>query len=301
MSTLTPNYGLIVPDNTDTVAQVRADYATNLGIIDNNLGGGGGSSSLAGLTDVSLSSPTNGQVLSYNSVSQKWENANGGGGSGDTYNVYGAFIDTANVIVSRTSYHGNDSYTATEDCFVSYEVACPANDNAYVEIDGVAVCEFYFPMVCFASDNIPLKAGQTISFSNAYSGYSSYYTVYGITQGVNQVGHHYSTSEQVIGTWTNGKPLYERTFEFNDQVIPDLSWTNNILGGNLATIQIKNYDGYFGLEGLDWEADFDYFQSVSEYFTANSTVHDLNVRPNMNAGVNVTLKRVTIQYTKSTD
>lgn len=42
MSTLTPNYGLIVPQATDTVEQVRADYATNLGLID-NIGGGGGS------------------------------------------------------------------------------------------------------------------------------------------------------------------------------------------------------------------------------------------------------------------
>lgn len=42
MSTLTPNYGLIVPETTDTVAQVRADYATNLGKIDNISGGGGG-------------------------------------------------------------------------------------------------------------------------------------------------------------------------------------------------------------------------------------------------------------------
>lgn len=40
MSTLTPNYRLIVPESTDTVEQVRADYATNLGLIDNISGGG---------------------------------------------------------------------------------------------------------------------------------------------------------------------------------------------------------------------------------------------------------------------
>lgn len=37
-------------------------------------GGGGGSSTLSGLTDTSISSPTNGQVLKYNSTSNKWEN-----------------------------------------------------------------------------------------------------------------------------------------------------------------------------------------------------------------------------------
>ena len=36
---------------------------------------------LANMTDVDIDSPTNGQVLTYNSTSQKWENAAGGGGS----------------------------------------------------------------------------------------------------------------------------------------------------------------------------------------------------------------------------
>lgn len=37
---------------------------------------------LANMTDVNISSPTNGQVLKYNSTTQKWENENGGGGGG---------------------------------------------------------------------------------------------------------------------------------------------------------------------------------------------------------------------------
>lgn len=37
-------------------------------------GGGGGSSTLAGLSDVTITSATNGQALVYNSTSSKWEN-----------------------------------------------------------------------------------------------------------------------------------------------------------------------------------------------------------------------------------
>lgn len=47
-------------------------------------GGGGGSSTLAGLDDVSLASPTDGQLLGYNGTSHKWENVNGGGGGSST-------------------------------------------------------------------------------------------------------------------------------------------------------------------------------------------------------------------------
>ena len=57
-------------------------------------GGGGGSSTLAGLTDVNITSPSNNQVLKYNSTNNqilkydsatgKWINGNGGGGSSCT-------------------------------------------------------------------------------------------------------------------------------------------------------------------------------------------------------------------------
>lgn len=47
--------------------------------------GGGGSSTLSGLSDVTLSAPTNGQVLKYDG--SKWVNGAGGGSSGHTYST----------------------------------------------------------------------------------------------------------------------------------------------------------------------------------------------------------------------
>lgn len=50
-----------------------------------------GASTLSALTDTAVSSPSNGQVLKYNSTSGKWENANesGGGGSADVFIIHG--------------------------------------------------------------------------------------------------------------------------------------------------------------------------------------------------------------------
>lgn len=49
--------------------------AANKGYVDSVAGGGGGGSgTLAGDSDVSISGPSNGQVLTYNSSSGKWEN-----------------------------------------------------------------------------------------------------------------------------------------------------------------------------------------------------------------------------------
>lgn len=44
-------------------------------------GGGGGSSTLVGLNDVNISSPTDGQALVYDYATSKWVNGAGGGGS----------------------------------------------------------------------------------------------------------------------------------------------------------------------------------------------------------------------------
>lgn len=58
--------------------------------------GGGGASAVSDLTDVSLNNLANGQILKYNSTTQKWENANesGGGGGGGGYSETTLFTGT---------------------------------------------------------------------------------------------------------------------------------------------------------------------------------------------------------------
>jgi len=80
MATQTTNYHLSKPEASDPFGNFRQSYNDNLDIIDANLGGGGGSSSLAGLTDVDLTTPTDGQVLTYDGNNSKWINANASGG-----------------------------------------------------------------------------------------------------------------------------------------------------------------------------------------------------------------------------
>ena len=43
-------------------------------LVTDEMSSGGGSSTLAGLTDTNITTPTDGQFLVYNSTSQKWEN-----------------------------------------------------------------------------------------------------------------------------------------------------------------------------------------------------------------------------------
>ena len=55
-------------------------------------GGGSGSSSLYGLTDVDITNPEDGQVLKFNATTGKWENGTGGG-SGEKFVITGSDFD----------------------------------------------------------------------------------------------------------------------------------------------------------------------------------------------------------------
>ena len=69
--------------------------------------GGGGSSTLSGLSDVTLTTPTSGQVLKFDG--SKWVNGTGGGSSGHDYSsteqVIGTWID------GKTLYEKTISFT----------------------------------------------------------------------------------------------------------------------------------------------------------------------------------------------
>lgn len=55
-------------------SMIRYGSGTVKSALDNG-GGGGGASTLAALTDTSISSPSNGQILTYDSSASKWKNA----------------------------------------------------------------------------------------------------------------------------------------------------------------------------------------------------------------------------------
>ena len=85
-------------------------------------GGGGGATALTDLVDVSINSPSNGQVLKYNSSTGKWENANesGGGGTGTVTSITagtglsgGTITSSGTIAISSTfQTYINDGETA---------------------------------------------------------------------------------------------------------------------------------------------------------------------------------------------
>ena len=109
----------------------------------------------------------------------------------------------------------------------------------------------------------------------------------------------YSEEEREVGVWTDGKPLYQKTFDKSTMLVSDNTWNNDILGTTGSGISIKNYEGYFNL-GTTTLFSYNYYRSSSEYFTSVAN-DDIDIRPNMNAGMSVYAGIVTIWYTKDSD
>ena len=124
--------------------------------------------------------------------------------------IDGVFVDISNIIVPTTEISSSGlSYTATEDCFAY--IYLWGGNSTKIKIDNIEVGANY-------SSNkdvylIPLKKGQilTTTSGNALNTYS----IYGIQTGTTHSKFQpviYSLEEREIGVWTDGKPLYVRTY-----------------------------------------------------------------------------------------
>lgn len=343
-------------------------------------GGGGGASALTDLDDVNISSQTNGQVLKYNSTSQKWENANesGGGGSVTDVQVDGVSVvngqgvaeitsptvpdelsDLSDVQFNNLSDHQPLRYNATSQKWVNgtdnyppliysdeerevgvwrdgkplyqrtFRGTTSSNDNAVsvysdsewnvvncegnieesadkIQIGAYLNSSYYCGWYFDKYDSNTLK----IFYSNQYRGKDYVITIY-YTKTTDTAGSgywatngdraiHYSTTEQIIGTWIDGKPLYEKVVEFgafpNRTTKSVAHGISNVNGssfvkidmiasvGTSYSVSMRVHDNYANYQAF-WEVD-------STYITVYS-------RNNDNSGF--TRSYFVLQYTKTTD
>jgi hypothetical protein len=101
--------------------------------------------------------------------------------------------------------------------------------------------------------------------------------------------HHYSTSEQVIGTWIDGKPLYEKVF---DGLSVSLNGVNWVYYNDINFIDnIADLKAYTNNSGRYLRC------AISEYQRSDTNGVMLSGFNNFNRTIN----RMVLQYTKTTD
>ncbi|HEY8964143.1 MAG TPA: hypothetical protein VIN59_06760, partial [Alphaproteobacteria bacterium] len=117
-------------------------------------GGGGGSSTLAGLTDVDVTTPpTNGQSLVYDTTSSKWKpgTVSGGGGTQVAFHAHRNNVDqsvtpTTYTLVDLTteSYDTNNNFNPATDRFTPTVAGkYLIGGNVYCAGGGTTGCEIY--------------------------------------------------------------------------------------------------------------------------------------------------------------
>lgn len=110
---------------------------------------------------------------------------------------------------------------------------------------------------------------------------------------------HYSTSEQVIGTWIDGKPLYEKTINFGALPNNESKKVNH----NIANVKrIWIYDGYAfnSVSGYCNQLNLSGTSNISSQWYSGCTDTFVEVRPNSDRTAYDECY-ITVRYTKTTD
>lgn len=142
-----------------------------------------------------------------------YKKAQNGGGSSVINEINGVFIDTDNVIDSGSYNPSNPlNYTATEDCVALITLISQSN-HCYVYVDSINIYHLYTDNTTSMNLFVPLKKGQVLTASTAFSAESSGYAIYGIQQGSQDTTKNeiYSTDERAVGTWIDGSTIYQKT------------------------------------------------------------------------------------------
>lgn len=309
MAQYTPNFNLYEPDSSDDFADFRTEFNNNMNIIDQNLGGGGGSGghTIYDKDGNALAQESGLQFTGNVNVSDDSGNGRtvvdilGGGGA-----VYGAFIDTTRIIASGNIPQGSSTYTATEDCALLFTILSDSNNSAKIEIDGVKAWEQYDQNGINSFANFLLvRSGQTVTFTQSYSSNGNY-KAYGLLQGTNGIFAPviYSDNERVIGIWRDNKPLYQKTFLFHstdsqgNYVFQDVSSLNIDSCVEIKGTCDRNVAG-LGAIIYDMNSfESNQYQTYLGYSAFNGKIQYTIKLP---VGETTTWQVITLRYTKTTD
>ena len=157
-------------------------------------GGGGGSSTFAGLDDVSFNNLQNGQVPKYNSETHKWENADESGGGGTVTDVQ---VDGVSVVNQQ----------GVAEIEMPTPPTIPVED---VKVNGESVVD--------GNKEAQIKSYKEVTQAE-YNALPDSKLNDGILYCIKDTGGAdgfppliYSDEEREIGVWRDGKPLYQKSF-----------------------------------------------------------------------------------------
>lgn len=258
MATYTTNYNLYMPDSTDPLEDFRAEHNNNMRIIDQNLGGGGGGGGggVSNFTETVLATAS-----SFSDMTVDFSTA------------YDAFVFYAN----DATFQKAESYFFTRS-----EITDAINNNLAISLypfGNGGICQYSIT-----------RSGLTRA--NNRAGFFIYKIV-GLNFG--STPQIYSTNEQVIGTWIDGKPIYQCTWTGTKSTNAD-----EVVISGLTTLDTL-VDSKVIFKGNTGAQIAQYFRDSSDFgrcWYDNNGIH-------MDLGNSYPIRPatwyITLSYTKTTD
>ena len=175
----------------------------------------------------------------------------------------GVFADNINQTFTSIALVSNIINAPNDKTFISG--ACSANNQLYSIYFGIKYSSETILTIMDSNRTGWAQTGQIIS-------------VKGIKFGGSNSGHNYSTSEQIVGTWIDGSPIYERTY--TNINLTHNTWNNDILGTSGSGITILEFDGKLSIDNTTPYCNLDYYRNASEYTCVGLTSNSgFNVYP----------------------
>lgn len=236
--------------------------------------GGGGSSTLAELEDVTITTPQADEVLQFDG--DKWINA---------------IVESGASLGGKVEYITQIGVLPIPIQYSNYDIIIfivPSTDN--VQILGTMVSN---------SENlpkqlqIPITNNSRVVISNTNMiterpAYCGNVLVYGVKFAPIEPNlHEYSTQEKVIGTWIDSKPIYEKTI-----------FTNNS-NTDLSELNIETVIDYYFSNTNRWYAPSNYYGSSTDRYISYYDKDSKNIV--ISSGWGFINTYITIQYTKTTE
>lgn len=307
MATYTPNYNLSKPESTDDYRDFLNSYGDNMDKIDNNMGGGGGGGHTI-VDPTGTDMPQENKLQFTGAVSVSDDAVNGqtvvdveGGGNYYLNTIYSTeekkvgYWTDGKPLYQRTIIY-ETPFNITNGSW--YESSAIYPDMNIVNSDIVNSVFAHYTGAIVTIENSKLVIGNQTK--NQPMNNIKYVTIQYTkstdtpelnpqTGGVIYLPTIYSEEEREIGVWTDGKPLYQKTWDFGSNVVFNSNaWTNTSISVSDFNIEkvikasgLNNGGTYFGF--IASNRDQAYVQILQ---TRNSQIQ---------------IRWLTLQYTKTTD
>lgn len=197
----------------------------------------------------------------------------GSDGSGTSNSFYLIDYNSMESINSR-------NFTAEKDCYIEVETYANDNREEHYYINDISVGRESINGEVIYLKSFFLNKGDNLKLREGVS-HSTTIRIFDLLNNK----HNYSTEEQVVGTWIDGKPIYERVFTDVNVSLATADW-------HYVNVTIDNFK--FVIDSFGFDGTYQCFKP----FGASNNNNQLWWRHN---NVNNTINIIVVQYTKTTD